>query len=581
MAVGARLVVRRADTCEIARGGLQTCSDKIEHVEWASDSDTVLCGVYKGGVVELFCLSRPDWRCCIRGGAAGLTRAMWAPDARHVLAFSDFSLHVSIWSLTTQELLQIRHAKGPNAVAFSPCGRFAAVATRRDCHDCVGVYSAAADWAPQAEFQVDTLDLSALHWSPDGATICVQDCPLEYALHFYRPDGRLLRRYRAYDGALGVKVAAFAPGGTFLAVGSYDQRVRLLAPPAWHVVADFAHEHPRHRPRSSRCRVIAGYTEVPAGGGGCDIGARFGVGGGFRGFNSGNQENDGRAPHADTSLASALDRSMMSLARGKGAAVGKARSGQPSSLTVGASRAHDWGADASCSGFGGGGIGGGGGSGTRYVPSLPATLPSERPDPSQPNPRLGVGLVSWSHDSRFLATRSDASAAALFVWDVDAAGLCSVVLQMAAVRSARWSPTAHRLALCTGSGRVYLWSPGGASWVDVPANDFQVLGLRWLPGGREIVLLGRGRMCIMTLGDDGGGSDGGSDDVAGPGDVGGRVEDGGDGDGSHDSENRVRHLSGGGSGGGVVGAAGGGSDGGVAGNGTSSGRSVNLGAYWG
>jgi hypothetical protein len=36
-------------------------------------------------------------------------------------------------------------------------------------------------------------------------------------------DGQLLGSYSAYDDALGIKSAAWGPGGDALAVGSYDQ----------------------------------------------------------------------------------------------------------------------------------------------------------------------------------------------------------------------------------------------------------------------------------------------------------------------------------------------------------------------
>lgn len=66
-----------------------------------------------------------------------------------------------------------------------------------------------------------------------------------------------------------------------------------------------------------------------------------------------------------------------------------------------------------------------------YAPSLSGPIPFERPDPTKPNPRIGVGhLMSWSHDGRYLATRNDNMASVLWVWDAEDLGLSSVVVQV-------------------------------------------------------------------------------------------------------------------------------------------------------
>lgn len=66
-----------------------------------------------------------------------------------------------------------------------------------------------------------------------------------------------------------------------------------------------------------------------------------------------------------------------------------------------------------------------------YAPALPGPIPADRPDPSKPHPRLGVGqIMSWSVDGRYLATRNDNMASALWVWDAEDLSLSSVVVQV-------------------------------------------------------------------------------------------------------------------------------------------------------
>lgn len=68
---------------------------------------------------------------------------------------------------------------------------------------------------------------------------------------------------------------------------------------------------------------------------------------------------------------------------------------------------------------------------TTYTATLRGVIPSEKPDPCKPNPRVGVGaIMSWSVDGRYLATRNDNMASTLWVWDAEDLALSSVVIQV-------------------------------------------------------------------------------------------------------------------------------------------------------
>jgi hypothetical protein len=51
---------------------------------------------------------------------------------------------------------------------------------------------------------------------------------LQYRMLIYSLDGRCLSSFSAYDLALGIKTVAWSPSSQFLAIGSYDQKVRDL-----------------------------------------------------------------------------------------------------------------------------------------------------------------------------------------------------------------------------------------------------------------------------------------------------------------------------------------------------------------
>jgi len=78
---------------------------------------------------------------------------------------------------------------GSRAVAFTRDGKFAAIATRRDCKDYINML-ACRGWEAMGTFGADTVDLADLEWSPTDSNIAVWDSPLEYKV--------LLRNMKLY-----------------------------------------------------------------------------------------------------------------------------------------------------------------------------------------------------------------------------------------------------------------------------------------------------------------------------------------------------------------------------------------------
>ncbi len=55
------------------------------------------------------------------------------------------------------------------------------------------------------------------------------------------------------------------------------------------------------------------------------------------------------------------------------------------------------------------------------------------------------------------------------------------------------------MAICTGRGRVFLWSPAGASVVHVPLRGFQAIHVAWSNAGTSFVLCDRDAFCCAYL----------------------------------------------------------------------------------
>ncbi|EQC39534.1 hypothetical protein SDRG_02972 [Saprolegnia diclina VS20] len=263
-----RLSIRDA-TLNMAVVQVYTCVDLISSVQWApSDSSDglhlVLCAMYKRALVQVFSVTDPTWQCKIAEGICGLIGAKWTPDTRHIITISDFRIHATVWSLVDASKYVIRQPKlGTDGLTFSPDGAYLAVAERADCKDMLGIYNVGS-WEMVSHFDVASYDLVEVQWTSDGRAICIRDTFLEYRLLFYAPDGSLLQSYEAYQHALGVKSLAWSPTGQFLAVGSYDERVRILSHMHYKPVAEL--EHPSSIAASrARSDPVMVYEEVAPG----------------------------------------------------------------------------------------------------------------------------------------------------------------------------------------------------------------------------------------------------------------------------------------------------------------------------
>ncbi|XP_056685880.1 uncharacterized protein [Spinacia oleracea] len=232
---------------------LFACLDKISYIQWALDSEYILCGLYKKPTIQVWSITQPEWTCKIDEGPAGIAYARWSPDSRHILTTSDFQLRLTVWSLLNTACVHVRWPKHPfKGVSFTRDGKFAAVCTRRDCKDYINLLSCDS-WEIMGVFAVDTLDLADVEWSPDDSSIIVWDSLLEYKVLIYTPGGRCLLKYQAYESGLGVKSVSWSPCGQFLAIGSYDQMLRVVNRLTWKTFAEFLH---LPNVRGSSCAIV-------------------------------------------------------------------------------------------------------------------------------------------------------------------------------------------------------------------------------------------------------------------------------------------------------------------------------------
>ncbi|XP_052547949.1 WD repeat-containing protein WRAP73 isoform X3 [Tympanuchus pallidicinctus] len=138
------------------------------------------------------------------------------------------------------------------------------------------------------------------------------------------------------------------------------------------------------------------------------------------------------------------------------------------------------------------------------ISQVPVSFQYVKPVVDRANPKMGIGMLAFSPDNCFLATKNDNIPNAVWIWDIQKLKLFVVLEQLCAIQSFQWDPRQPRLALCTGNSKVYLWSPAGCVSVQVPTEgkegDFQIVSLCWHPSGDSMALLSKDNLCVCYLG---------------------------------------------------------------------------------
>ncbi|KAG1652112.1 WD repeat-containing protein WRAP73 [Nymphon striatum] len=228
------------------------CLEPINEIQWSSDSAYILCALFKRAIVQIWSINNAEWTCKIDEGSAGLQNVTWAPDSRHILTTSTFHLRITIWSLITKSVGYIKYVKAASKfLDFDKGMKYLAVAERRHCKDYISIFLC-SNWNLVKHFESDTKDLAGLAWSPQQSLLCVWDSPIaEFKVILYSLDGIILGSYSAYKWSLTIRCVSWSPSGQFIAVGSYDQKVRLLNSLLCQKITEFDHPDILNLPSSA------------------------------------------------------------------------------------------------------------------------------------------------------------------------------------------------------------------------------------------------------------------------------------------------------------------------------------------
>ncbi|KAG2175125.1 hypothetical protein INT44_007603 [Umbelopsis vinacea] len=151
--------------------------------------------------------------------------------------FTRYEGEATYYVVAVQQAVQSykkRYISGPDAKWF-------AYLRRQDLKDVVSIYDAES-FEVIKNIELDTVDAQDIVISPNGGFIAAYDVPLLYKVSVYRPDGTKEASFSVDDGGLGIKSVCWSPDSQFLAVGGYDNKLRLLDTFTWKPVSIFTHQ---------------------------------------------------------------------------------------------------------------------------------------------------------------------------------------------------------------------------------------------------------------------------------------------------------------------------------------------------
>lgn len=127
--------------------------------------------------------------------------------------------------------------------------------------------------------------------------------------------------------------------------------------------------------------------------------------------------------------------------------------------------------------------------------TLTKTTGSKESNPASGN---GVSLISWSYDSKYIASKNDNTPNCVWIWDLSTLSLSVVLIHLEPVKSLDWSSKSNHLVISTNKPRIFIWSVNGASVCDIPleGQDFNVNKVKWNPDGKSILVLDRSNLLV-------------------------------------------------------------------------------------
>jgi len=131
------------------------------------------------------------------------------------------------------------------------------------------------------------------------------------------------------------------------------------------------------------------------------------------------------------------------------------------------------------------------------IVQMPLELKMPHPLIVDDDVNAGVSILEWSDDGKFLCTKVDEFPCVLWVWNIAKLHLSSAVILKNEIKSVKWSPSANRLAICSGIDNFYLWTVDGISCVQTEMK--KINQLNWRVDGKTLLLRDPSSFCCLYV----------------------------------------------------------------------------------
>ncbi|KAI8062693.1 hypothetical protein BC940DRAFT_308137 [Gongronella butleri] len=255
--VDSRLVIRDHSQQLVVMHVFET-EGVIDQMAWSPDSQFIATLCCERARAHIYSISDTSWKVTLADRRFGMQHMWWTPDSCAILISSELELQVTAWLFKQKETKVLDFPKfASSGCCASPDGKYLAVLILRDGRDMIALLNAKSLRLLQ-RIELDTADAVHLSWSPDSQFIVAFDNCLDYNVVVHDLDGVRVWDYSASNDGLGMKTLAWH--GHWLALGSYDDKVRLVHSGTW-AVATTLH-HPTRVPPGSSLVVYEEY-ELP------------------------------------------------------------------------------------------------------------------------------------------------------------------------------------------------------------------------------------------------------------------------------------------------------------------------------
>lgn len=230
-----RLVLREFETLQIIT--VFTCIDTVDRVLWSKNSKLILTCCYKRNVSQVWSVDNTSWKSKLDEGSSGLIDALWCPDSKQILTWSEFGVRINVWSLKNKTVRHVQSPKlGSEGCKFTRSR--VVIAETRDRQDHVSVFDLDS-WNLLCNFKLHTEDMQSITVVNKSIFVC--DTSFNPVYYCYSMEGQCLAKHQLYSNALGVKQLSLSPSNQFVALGCFDSKCRLVNSVTWSVIKDLKH----------------------------------------------------------------------------------------------------------------------------------------------------------------------------------------------------------------------------------------------------------------------------------------------------------------------------------------------------